>query len=103
MMTNQATNSVWNNNTHKIIIMNRVCVNTLCIMYRKQRSEEVGKFFAKVYDVALDYAQRLRVKAITNIKVNGVQKDFNGQYTKIKFILNLIINIVKRFHFYIVE
>ena len=52
--------------------MNRVCVNTLCIMYRKQRSEEVGKFFAKVYDVALDYAQRLRVKAITNIKVNGV-------------------------------
>jgi hypothetical protein len=34
---------------------------------RKPRSEQVGKFFAKVHDVALDYAQRLRVKAITNI------------------------------------
>jgi hypothetical protein len=51
----------------KIIIMTRVCFNTLCIVSRKPRSEQVGKFFAKVHDVALDYAQRLRVKAITNI------------------------------------
>jgi hypothetical protein len=52
----------------KVIIMSRVCFNTLCIVSRKPRSEEVGKFFAKVHDVALDYAQRLRVKAITNIR-----------------------------------
>lgn len=51
----------------KIIIMTRVCFNILCIVSRKPRSEQVGKFFAKVNDVALDYAQRLRVNAITNI------------------------------------
>jgi len=51
----------------KIIIMTRVCFNTLCIVSRKPRTEQVGKFFAKVHDVALDYAQRLRVNAITNI------------------------------------
>jgi len=47
--------------------MTRVCFNILCIVSRKPRSEQVGKFFAKVNDVALDYAQRLRVNAITNI------------------------------------
>lgn len=51
----------------KVIIMTRVCFNILCIVSRKPRSEQVGKFFAKVNDVALDYAQRLRVNAITNI------------------------------------
>ena len=51
----------------KVIIMTRPCFNKLCVLSRKPRSVQVAMMIIKQTDVALDYAQRLQVKAITNI------------------------------------
>jgi len=51
----------------KIIIMTRACFNKLCILSRKPRSVQVAMMFAAVYEAALDYAQGLRSKMITNV------------------------------------
>lgn len=68
----------------KVIIMTRPCFMKLCILSRKPRSVEVAMMIIKQADVALDYAQRLQVKAITNIsniKVNeeDVKKRMDDQ------------------------
>ena len=51
----------------KVIIMTRQCFNKLCIVSRKPRSQQVAMFFAKVYEAAIEYAQMLRSKSLTNI------------------------------------
>ena len=51
----------------KVIIMTRACFNKLCIVSRKPRSVQVAMMFAAVYESALDYAQALRSKMITNV------------------------------------
>ena len=51
----------------KLIIMTRACFNKLCFLSRKPKSVQLAILIANHSNIALDYAQRLRVNAITNI------------------------------------
>ena len=51
----------------KLIIMTRACFNKLCFLSRKPKSVQLAMLIANHSNIALDYAQRVRVNAITNI------------------------------------
>jgi hypothetical protein len=50
----------------KTYLLSRRTFNMICIRSAKPRAKQCAEYFATVYDIALDYVQRLRAKNISN-------------------------------------